>query len=280
MRSIVSKLARLVYRRLMPRRAKNTLRLWLLYEEQDKPPEPIRDFSEPRVMVLAPHMDDEVVGCGGAIRQHVLSGAQITVVSLTDGRRGDHTLYGRDLSTGALDRAEHALSSERKQESRHAADILGYDDLVFLDAPDGQLELEPQLIERLVQLIGQRRPQLIYLPSPLERHPDHWMTSCVFDAAFKSAPELFHANLLCRTYEAWTPLLPNRFVDITDVFEDKILALRAFASQLRHVDYERVTRGLNMYRSINQNGSGYVEAFFECTPAQHAALLDRKRSQP
>jgi len=88
------------------------------------------------------------------------------------------------------------------------------------------------------------------------------------------------ANVRCRAYEAWTPLLPNRLVDISHVFEDKAEALRVFTSQLEHVDYLRTTTGLNAYRAVTQKGKGYWEAFYESTAAQHAELvrqLDRAR---
>jgi N-acetylglucosamine malate deacetylase 1 len=50
------------------------------------------DPKDEKVVILAPHMDDEVIGCGGTLRKHVLNGADVTVVFLTDGRYGSSTL--------------------------------------------------------------------------------------------------------------------------------------------------------------------------------------------
>ena len=95
--------------------------------------------------MLAPHMDDEVIGPGGTLRRHVEAGAAVTVVFLTDGRMG-----GYDDGT---------LSRRRKEESRQAAELLGFGDLLFLDAPDGKLRDEPRLVAGVARLSrsGSRR---------------------------------------------------------------------------------------------------------------------------
>lgn len=273
--AILRNLARYVYRHLLPRDAKNCLRLWMMFDERHKPAEVIRSFPERRVMVLAPHMDDEVVACGGTLRKHVLTGAKVTIVFLTDGRAGDPTLRDRNLTATQRRRAEEALSQRRKQESRQAANILGYDDLVFLDRPDGDLTTDVDTKQRIGLLLEQRQPQLIYLPCPLELHPDHWVASRLFAQVVAEGGPEFVPDIVCRAYEAWTPLLPNRLVDITDVFDLKMQALQQFASQLEHVDYVRTTSGLNAFRSVTQDGRGFVEAFYEGTAAQHAQLIQR-----
>jgi LmbE family N-acetylglucosaminyl deacetylase len=265
---------RLIYRRLLPKGAKNSLRAWTMFDVPDSPPEVIDSFDESRVMVLAPHMDDEVVGCGGTLRRHAQAGARITVVFLTDGSSSDPQLaLGRGGSDAKIQVARAELCAQRKQEAGEAARILGYDDLVFLDRPDGSLEVDDALICEVADLIAQREPQIIYYPCMLELHPDHWQASRLLAKLVDngSCPAL--ANIRCRGYEAWTPLLPNRLVDISDVFDVKLEALRVFSSQLQHVDYLRTTTGLNTYRSVTRDGKGYWEAYFESSAAQHAELV-------
>jgi len=269
--------ARLVYRFLLPRRAKNTLGVYLLLDEQDKFPEAIEDFTADDVLVLAPHMDDEVIGCGGTVRLHVLAGARVTVVFLTDGRKGNTSLYDDStLSSGDIARAEEKLSIERKQESMRAAKILGVQQTVFLDGPDKELDAIPDLVRRVGDIIARCNPQIIYVPSMLEVHPDHWAANRILYEVLVSQSSETWASCILRAYEAWTPLLPNRLADIGDVFDLKTDALRVFESQLAHVDYVRTTRGLNSYRSIHRGrGKGYAEAFFESTPMQYIALYER-----
>ena len=259
----------------MPRGAKNTLRLRLLLDECDKPPEVIHDFAARSVLVLAPHPDDEVIGCGGVLRRHVLAGAHVTVVFLTDGRRGDRGLEeAPGLDDEELDRARTALAERRKRESEAAADILGVQELLFLDGPDGELDDTPALTDRLRGVLRRTVPSLIYVPSMLDLHADHWATNRVFfrclDALGEDAPVL-------REYEVWTPLLINRLVVVDDVMEEKRRALEQFASQ----NPERLVNaamGLNRYRSIylyRARERQYAEAFFESSPEQYRLLFER-----
>src|SRR5262249_22255086 len=67
-----------------------------------------------KVVVLAPHMDDEIIGCGGTVARHVDAGADVTVIYLTDGRRGSAALFRLDGE--ALHAAEEALVIRRKEE--------------------------------------------------------------------------------------------------------------------------------------------------------------------
>ncbi len=266
-------IARLVYRRLLPKGAKNSLRAWTVLDTPDSPPEVIESFDEARVMVLAPHMDDEVVGCGGTIRRHVLAGARITVVFFTDGSGSDPHIAERCHSEAEIREAETALCEQRKQEAGGAARILGYDDLFFLDRPDGALVIDDALIRDVADLVEQRDPQIIYYPCALELHPDHWEVSRLLAKLVETGSSPALASARCRAYEAWTPLPPNRLVDISDLFDVKLEALRAFTSQLEHVDYVRTTTGLNAYRAMTRDGRGYWEAFYEGSAAQHAELF-------
>lgn len=275
MGELLKKLVRSAYRSLLPASAKSTLRLYLLLEECDKPPEPVTAFDCGAVVVLAPHMDDEVIGCGGTLRRHALAGCRVTVVFLTDGRRGDPDLYRQDLDPAGLQAREQALAAIRKEESRRAAGILGIAERIHLDAPDGSLAPEPAIVDEITRILAERRPGVVYVPSMLDVHRDHWAANRILAAAL-DREALRGQRFAVREYEAWTPLLANRVVDIDEVSAAKFQALEAFESQNRHVDYVHTTRGLNMYRSIyRMGGRGYAEAFYESTPAGYRLLFDR-----
>ena len=70
--------------------------------------------GDERVLVLAPHMDDEVIGCGGTVARHVARGADVTVIFLTDGRQGGAVAQ----SGGSLEPLD--IVATRKQEARRA----------------------------------------------------------------------------------------------------------------------------------------------------------------
>jgi LmbE family N-acetylglucosaminyl deacetylase len=274
---MLEKVLRRLYRWVMPRNAKSSLRLRLLLDERDKPPTEITDFNVPSVVVLAPHMDDEVIGCGGAVRHHVLAGAVVTVVFMTDGTRGRRDLHERPtLDADARARSEAALAEQRRGESSRAAELLGIQELVFLGARDSELDVEPQIVGALLEVFERTVPDLIYVPSMFDLHVDHWATNRVLDRCLEVGfPKSAHVTL--REYEVWTPLLVNRLAVIDDVVQDKKLALEQFESQNPN-RLVNVALGLNRYRSIylyHARDREYAEAFYESSPDQYRLLFRR-----
>lgn len=266
---------RRLYRWVMPRSAKSALRLRLLLEERDKPPSEITDFDVRSVVVLAPHMDDEVIGCGGAVRRHVLAGAAVTVVFMTDGRSGSRDLRERpDLDAATRAKIASELGAQRRRESSSAADILGIEELVFLDAGDGRLDVDPPIVGRLLEVLRRKAPEVVYVPSMFDLHVDHWATNRILDRCLEvdGGP---CRNAVLREYEVWTPLLVNRLAVIDDVVQDKKLALEQFESQ--NADrLVNVALGLNRYRSIylyQAPNRKYAEAFYESSPDEYRLLF-------
>jgi LmbE family N-acetylglucosaminyl deacetylase len=278
MKNALRAAVRSIYRRLLPPGAKNSLHAWTLFDKPDAPPGLIDSFPEQRVMVLAPHMDDEVVGCGGVLRLHALGGARISVIFLTDGGASDPRLADSRQSDDRLRDERAVLCARRKREAAEAAKILGYEDQVFLDRPDGRLAVDDDLVREVAELVSRFDPEIIYYPCALELHPDHWQASRLLAKLPQAGDYAISGQTRCRGYEAWTPLLPNKVADISDVLEAKLEALKVFESQLEHVDYVHTTVGLNAYRSVNQGGRGHCEAFYECSAAEHAELVRQLES--
>lgn len=211
-----------------------------------------------RIVVLAPHMDDEVIGCGGTLYKHILKGATVTVVFLTDGRYAGK--LPQDLAGEQSRQHEKALVAIRRQEALLAIETLGIQHVIFLDAEDGQLSAAHDLPKKVGQILNSIQPHLVYLPFFLEEHPDHRaVTQILIDATEDSNP-----GFDCYGYEVWTPLFPNCLVEINDAIAMKQQALERYQSQLLENDYLHASLGLNAYRSIALPGNhgGFVEAFF------------------
>jgi len=212
-----------------------------------------------RVLVLSPHFDDDVLGCGGTLRKHVRAGHRVTVVYFTDGRQGDPSVADKAL-VGAM----------RKEEARRATGLLGIGDLVFLDEPETRLRPRAGLVRRVAEIVARTAPDVIYVPSFLESHVDHFEVNRILLQVATRAALQCH---VC-AYEVWTPLLPNAVVEISDVVEEKRRAVEAYASQIRQVDYVGTILGLNRYRSMAVlNGRGYAEAFLLTQAPDYLALL-------
>ena len=210
-----------------------------------------------RVLVLAPHMDDETIGCGGTLALHAQRGARITVVFLTDGRKGSSALNA--LKGDDLERARAELVQRRRREAERALARLGIQHMVCLDAEDGALSASSWAAERLRPVLLEVRPQLVYVPFYLEEHADHRAASRVLlDAAQGTS-----LDFMCVGYEVWTPLFPNCLVRIDDTMAVKKAALSEYHSQLAETDYLHACVGLNAHRSaglLDARG-GYAEAF-------------------
>jgi LmbE family N-acetylglucosaminyl deacetylase len=200
----------------------------------------VYDPGDEKVLVLAPHMDDEVIGCGGTLARHVARGADVTVIFLTDGRGGGAVAR----PAGALESPD--LRGTRKLEARSALRELGVDKIVFFDAADGKLmEAVGGLAQKLREQLQELRPSIVYLPFFLEEHPDHRAASHLLLSAMSGADLAFQ----CIGYEVWTPLFPNCFVNIDDTIEKKKRSLNHYQSQLAEADYMHTAIGLNAYRS-------------------------------
>jgi LmbE family N-acetylglucosaminyl deacetylase len=214
-----------------------------------------------KILVLAPHMDDETIGCGGTLALHAQRGAQITVVFLTDGRNGSsevNTLYGEER-----ERKQQELIELRTTEARAALQRLGVNRMVCLDAEDGALDKCDWAAEKLRDVLLKHRPEIVYLPFYLEEHPDHRAASRVLLDAVAGTSLEFQ----CMGYEVWTPLFPNCLVRIDSTVETKKQALQEYRSQLQQCDYLHASIGLNAHRSaglLNPPGfrGGYAEAFY------------------
>jgi N-acetylglucosamine malate deacetylase 1 len=199
------------------------------------------------VLCIAPHPDDESIGCGGALALHADKRDAVTIVFLTSGE------------LGLKDRPKEEAWRTRESEAAAAAKILGISQLRFLRLPDWTLgEHVDAAADQLASLIQAIRPDLVYLPHPEEWHPDHKAAVTITQRCLKAvgiSPEL-------RGYEVWTPIQEHsRVLDITPVWERKLAAVRAHASQLAQWPYERAVQGLNQYRGAMAGRCSYAEVF-------------------
>lgn len=201
-----------------------------------------------KVTVLAPHPDDEAIGCGGSLLLHGAAGDRVSAIFLSSGELGLKHLP-----------AETARAT-REKEALRAAAILGIGEVEFLRAPDWMISDElDEVAAKLAPVIERQQPDLLYLPHPHDEHPDHKSVLPLLDKALE-ATGLAHPEL--RAYEIWTPLRePDVATDISAVMAKKIRALRAHRSQLGYYDYVQAVRGLNAYRGALMGRCRYAEVF-------------------
>lgn len=188
------------------------------------------------VLVLSAHPDDAEFGAAGTVARWTDEGKKIVYVICTNGDKGtsDRTL------------APDQLLKIRKKEQQAAAEVLGVQEVVFLDFPDQGLEDTPALRKRIVRLIRTYQPGVLVTSDPYRRylwHRDHRIIGQVaMDAVFPYARDhLAYPDMLAQGLEPhkvaeilfWGAEDINYRSDITDTFDRKIDALRCHKSQMR-----------------------------------------------
>ena len=198
-------------------------------------------------LVFAPHADDETFGMGGALILARESEIPVRLVVLTDGALG-----------GADDAA--AVTAVREAEARAVAARLGVAALEFWREPDRGLAGAPALVAKITAVLQQSLPATLFLPSPMEFHPDHRAAAwAVWQAAGQTG---FEGHLW--SYEISTEGRINRLVDITRVAEEKRLLMVAYCSQVALNDYPDKILGLNRARTYSLSSEvRYAEGFFD-----------------
>lgn len=207
--------------------------------------------ADVRVMVLAPHPDDETLGCGATIARLAANGAHVVVVFVSDGGMGDPQGYcGGDVVR------------TRKAEAERATSALGVAEVRFLDFPDGELVADAALEHAIARAWAEIAPDWVFTTATVDAHRDHMVVGQLARAIRdrdQPAARLFE-------YETWMPVAANRLVDVTASYARKCDAIDAYELPLRYVDYRTAAEGMARYRAIHlPGGKGYAEAFLEVT---------------
>jgi LmbE family N-acetylglucosaminyl deacetylase len=214
-----------------------------------------------RVLVVAPHPDDESIGCGGAICLHHDRGDRVVVVFLTSGERG------------LPETPPEQVRAIREVESEGAAEVLRVDRIEFLRLPDSELSAHIGTAARSLRRVLQAfKPDRIYLPHPDEIHPDHRATVPIVRAALAPLPRRSGLPELLG-YEIWTALAQvDSAEDISGVMGRKLQAIRRYQSQLACYRYDHAARALARYRGIMHAQVRYAEAYRNLHPSETVGL--------
>lgn len=222
-------------------------------------PETPRELERGRVIVFAPHADDDVIGCGGSAAIHAAQGDPVKVVVAYDGTAGDpEHRYAPD-----------ELRALRQREARAGGKHLGLGDYEFWGYPEGHeppAELLRAGAERVAALIRALQPRTVYAPWIGEYHLDHHVLAKVVRLGLELARQASGgvAGHACTAwgFEVWTPLVPTRIVDITSWRDAKVRALEEHKSQLEYTDHVHKALGMQAQRSLYlPAGARYGEAF-------------------
>lgn len=232
------------------------------FYQAEKPLTPLEPAQ--RVLVFAPHIDDETIGLGGTIRRYADSGAQVTIAIITDGKNSNAAPVEAD-----------SLAETRKQELRSIQDLLGFTDVRYLDYPDSEIK-HVASSERFVELIDEIQPDTVYTTSLIDAHPDHVYSAHLVADALKHTE---HQPSLVREYEINCPVPPeaiNCIMDISDQFPLKQRATEAFKSQV--IAFDGFLALAEIKAAQTKENPRYVETFIENTPQRFIEAADRLKT--
>jgi LmbE family N-acetylglucosaminyl deacetylase len=187
-----------------------------------------------KILIVAPHPDDEVIGCGGTITRHVVEGDKVFLLVMTQ-------IYSPEWNIGEM--------VTRKNEVFAASKTLGIKKVFFAGLPTAKLNTVPTitLVNKIREIVEKIKPEIIYLPPQKDLNTDHTLVFNACLIALKSnnslkkvfsyeVPTIFRFKNIDVTY----------YVDISKFFKKKILAIKKYKSELKKYPHPRSLKGLSI----------------------------------
>ncbi|TMQ22127.1 MAG: PIG-L family deacetylase [Deltaproteobacteria bacterium] len=220
--------------------------------------------STRRILVVAPHADDETLGCGGTIARRAAEGCEVHVAVVTGHGATPHPLWPASL----WDRI--------RGEARRAVEVLGVHRLHFEEVPAALVADQPvwQLNKAIGALVESIQPDVLYAPFPFDLHKDHREVFHALSVAWRTSSPTGRKLRAVYCYEVpsethWNApyleagFLPNVWVEISAHLETKLRALACYESQIRPAPDARsidAVRALAVWRG-SQQAMAAAEAF-------------------
>jgi N-acetylglucosamine malate deacetylase 1 len=201
--------------------------------------------SNSRVLILAPHLEDPFIGCGGTMCKLAKRGAHVKVLFMTG------SSYGRDLGPES---EPVAMMTKVTDESLA---LLKCFESESLDLPCLDMRCDLGSKRSLFQVLDRYTPDLLFIPSLHDKNPDNAMTGMLAASAlmeYTSSADIF-------SYKVWGGFSPNHMVEISDVIEDKRAAFRSCRLRPRSADHAISRKEASVFRSSSIHHNRPLEPF-------------------
>ncbi|MDN3513525.1 MAG: PIG-L family deacetylase [Candidatus Brocadia sp.] len=213
-----------------------------------------------KILIAAPHPDDETLGCGGTILKYKALGNQVYWLILTN--------------ISQQDKYRKKVINSRQNEIAAAARAYNFDEFFKLDFPATRLDTLPkrQIIEQVTDVIGKIKPEVVYIPNRSDVHSDHRVTFDVMVSATKTFRYPFIKKILMYEVVSETEFapsvldnafIPNSFSDITNYLDKKLAIMKIYKHELRRSPFPRSKeniKALATFRGATATVK-YAEAF-------------------
>src|SRR5512145_1455224 len=216
------------------------------------------------LLAIAAHRDDVELTCGGTLAKTAQAGHRVGIVDLTQGEMGTRG----DANT-------------RAAEAERAAKTLGVAVRLNAGLRDAHLQNDEASRRKIVELIRRAKPRVVILPFPVGRHPDHRTASELGrDACYLAGLAKYDPGSGGEAHRPYKlvyalayredPVKPSFVVDISDVFETKMQAIRCYASQFD---------GAKAAGEIHPTGQDLYE-LIRVQSAHYGSLIRRRYGEP
>lgn len=214
-----------------------------------------------KVLVIAPHPDDEVLGCGGTIKKYSKKGDEVFLCIVTKP-------YTPDWSEEYIE--------NKKKEIEDSNNVLGIKKTFFLDLPTVKLDTVPQkqLNDLIYKCVKEVNPEIVFIPFFGDINKDHQLVSESSRVAVRPKPgskikKVFLYEVLSETEWAKPAqkieevFIPNNYEDILDFLPDKLSAMESYKSELKEYPHPRSLEGIEVLAKKRgmEAGLKYAEAF-------------------
>jgi len=211
------------------------------------------------VLVVAPHPDDEILGCGGVMARHAAAGDEVYVAIVT---RGAPELYSAEQVT------------QTRAELKQAHDVLGVKSVQYLDFPAPRMDTVPRhtVADAIRRVIRQWKPHAMYVPHFGDMHFEHGLTYEACLVAARPHGEVTVRRILA--YETlseteWGPPIsgqafqPTVYVDIAPFLPKKLAAMACMKTQLFPAPHSRSLENLEALAKLRGStiSASAAEAF-------------------
>jgi len=214
------------------------------------------------ILVIAPHADDEILGCGGIINKYSNEGHEVIILIATNASKGAPELY-----------KQSKVDNVRK-EALTAHKLLGVSETLFLEFPAPKLDVYPiyKMANNIAEIIAKYKPTTLFVPHRGDIHKDHLR---IFDATMVAVRPINNCPVKkILAYETlseteWAVpngenyFIPNVYISIKDNLDNKIKAFEKFQSQIKQFPHPRSIETIKSLAHYRGSTVGYqaAEAF-------------------